>query len=90
MRYRNNQVQLGSRVRLIGVIAQLISTETQGEIHVSREPDAVAFAASMVHMMNLGIVYKASTVLETIDDFLRTHSNVERSPDDTVEPVSGE
>jgi hypothetical protein len=40
--------------------------------------------------MNLGIVYKASTVLETIDDFLRTHSNVERSPDDTVEPVSGE
>jgi hypothetical protein len=90
MRFRNNQVQIGSRVRLIGVIAQLISTETQGEIQVSREPDAVAFAASMVHMMNLGIVYKASTVLETIDDFLRTHFNVEPSPDDTVEPVSGE
>jgi len=90
IRYRENQVQFANRLHLIGVIAQLISTETKGEIQVSRETDAVAFAASMVHMMNLGVVYRATTILETIDDFLRTHFNVEPSPDDTVEPVSGE
>ncbi len=57
---------VGNRVMLLGVIARVLIREEEGHIEIVAEPSAMKPVIKSQQMIDLGIVYKARTVLETV------------------------
>src|SRR5690606_30221987 len=61
---------IGSRVMFLGVIAAVFLQEDTGEIRIADAPTAAVPIAVIRHMINLGIVFKASTVQDVAKKIL--------------------
>jgi len=72
---RGNVFLGSSRVFFLGVIAQVVIREEHGKIDFVSIPTTQLPIIKTQQMINLGIVYKSSAVLETVLDFLKV-SNV--------------
>jgi len=69
---KKGNVFIGSnRIFFLGVIAKTFKEKEYGEIEFIDIPSAQAPIIKTRQMIDLGVVYKSSTVLETILDFLR-------------------
>ena len=69
---KKGNVFIGSnRIFFLGVIAQTFIRDDYGKIEFIDIPSAQAPIVKTQQMIDLGFVYKSSTVLETILDFLR-------------------
>lgn len=65
---------LGSRLLFVGVIASVFFRTMMNEIVAVPIPTQVRPMAMQQEMIDLGIVFKARTVVETIEAFLATHN----------------
>lgn len=66
--------QIGSRFCLLGILARSFFQETTGEWKQATIPTVAPTIALVVkQMIDLGVVYKARTILETIREYLRVH-----------------
>lgn len=63
---------VGSRVIFLGVIAEVAFREEQSVIEFVSIPTSQVPLVTTREMIDLGVVYKASTVLETVEDLLRS------------------
>jgi hypothetical protein len=68
---RGNVYVGSSRLLFLGVIAQVVIREEQGKIDFVSIPTAQIPIIKTQQMIDLGVVYKSSTVLETVLDFLK-------------------
>lgn len=62
---------VGSRILLLGIIARVFYTETEGRIEIVDIPTAQKPVLKSQQMIDLGIVYKSATIREAAEDFLR-------------------
>jgi hypothetical protein len=70
-REKSGPVVIGSRIMFLGIIAECFSQVDENEIRIISVPTLNIPIALSKQMIDLGIVYKATTILETIDFFLR-------------------
>jgi len=75
---KNGGLAVGSRVHFVGVIAAVFFRTQMNQIVAVPSPTQVQPMAQHQEMIDLGIVFKARTVVETIEAFLKAH-NVETS-----------
>lgn len=61
----------GNRMHFLGIIAKVYQRLEQGDIKVIDIPTAQKAYAEINQMIDLGIVYKAETIVESIDHFLK-------------------
>jgi hypothetical protein len=69
-----NFILIGSRMLYLGVIAEYLNIEERGEVEwkpISTVAKAPTYVMSQA--LNLGIVHKSSTVIETIEDWLKKY-----------------
>jgi hypothetical protein len=64
-------IVIGTRVLFLGVIAQVVIREEEGRIIIVAAPSSLTPIVRTQQMIDLGIVYKSSTVIETILEALR-------------------
>lgn len=68
---KQGSVVIASRVLFLGVIAQVFIREEEGKIVIVAAPSSVTPIVRTRQMIDLGIVYKSSTVIETVREVLR-------------------
>ena len=68
---RGTTVVGGSRLLLLGVVARVLSREEDGSLKFDNIPTEVELVVTTKERLDLGIVYKARTVVETIEYLLR-------------------
>jgi hypothetical protein len=68
---RRGTTVVGRRILFLGVIAQVVIREEHGKIEFITIPTAQIPIVKMQQMIDLGIVYKSSTVLDTVMEFLK-------------------
>lgn len=61
---------IGTRVLFLGVIARVVVREEEGTIKIVAVPGSLTPVISTRQMIDLGIVYKAATVVETVQALL--------------------
>lgn len=71
----------GTRVYLLGIIASVFFRESDGSITFKEIPSSMRPVVTTQEMIDLGVVYKVRTILETIEHLLRLHGeNSNSSP----------
>lgn len=60
----------GNRIFFLGIIAQTYQKQEEGQIQLKNVPTADVPIAISKQMIDLGIVFKASTIIETMDHYL--------------------
>ena len=68
---RDGGLIAGQRLFLLGVLGSVFYRETDGTITFEEIPAAVQPVVKTNQMIDLGVVYKANTILETIEHLLR-------------------
>ena len=66
---------VGSQMMLLGVLSSAFFTTEQGKIESGPIPTPQGMSIEVEQMIDLGYVYKSSTVLETIEDFEEKYVN---------------
>ena len=61
----------GERVVFLGVLASVLYRESDGTLEFREIPSGVEAVLVSQEMIDLGVVYKARTVVETIKEVLR-------------------
>ncbi|WP_113671911.1 S1 family peptidase [Vallitalea guaymasensis] len=61
----------GNRIFFLGIVAQTYQKDEEGEIHIKKLPVVEIPVAISKQMIDLGIVFKASTIIETMDYYLK-------------------
>jgi hypothetical protein len=61
---------VGSRILLLGVIARVFYTASEGKIEIISAPTGIKPLLKTKEMIDLGIVYKASTIVEAVESRL--------------------
>lgn len=70
--YRTSEgMIIGSRTLFLGVIAKVVVRQETGEIQLVKAPSSLSPIVRTQQMIDLGIVYKSSTVIETVQEVLR-------------------
>jgi len=64
-------ITIGTRVLFLGVIAQVVIRKERGEIQIVPAPSSLTPIVLTRQMIDLGIVYKSSTVVDTVEEALR-------------------
>lgn len=64
-------IVIGTRVLFLGVIAQVVIREEEGKIVIVAAPSSLTPIVRTRQMIDLGIVYKSTTVVETVQEVLR-------------------
>jgi hypothetical protein len=64
-------IVIGTRVLFLGVIAQVVIREEEGKIVIVTAPSSFTPIVRTRQMIDLGIVYKSMTVVETVQEVLR-------------------
>lgn len=75
---KNGGMVIGSRFHFVGVIAAVFFRTRMNQIMAVPIPTQVQPMAQQQEMIDLGIVFKARTVIETIEEFLKAR-NIETS-----------
>jgi hypothetical protein len=65
------KVYMETRIFFLGVISQVLKRRVEGQIEFVPIPTDLKPVISTHEMLNLGLVYKASTVLEAVTEFLK-------------------
>ena len=78
---RGGQLMSGRRVLLLGVLGSVYRREDESSLRFEEVPAAVRPVVRTTQMIDLGIVYKARTVVETIDHLLRQRGELPPSRD---------
>lgn len=68
---KRGNTMVGSRVLFVGVIAAVFLRNTFNQIIPAPIPTQAQFVATGQEMIDLGIVFKAETVIETIEAFIK-------------------
>lgn len=66
----------GIRLFLLGVLGSVFFRETDGTLSFEEIPAAVKPVVKTSQMIDLGIVYKSTTIIETIEQLLRKHGEL--------------
>lgn len=66
---------VGTRINLLGMIAEVFIKTEKNEIQSEFIPTKEKQFSISAQMINLGIVFKASTIVETIDSFITESAN---------------
>lgn len=64
-------IVIGTRVLFLGVISQVVFREEEGKIVIVAAPSSLTPIVRTRQMIDLGIVYKSPTVIETVQEVLR-------------------
>lgn len=68
---RDGTMKLGNPRRyLLGTEAKVMIRQEHGQVHFAPIPMSIQPTYTTTKMIDLGVVYKASTIMETIDDLL--------------------
>ena len=62
----------GTRIFFLGVIAQVAYRQEEGSLEFVSIPTALVPVVKTKEMLDLGVVFKASTVVETVMELLST------------------
>ncbi len=82
--YRTRQgMTIGSRMYLLGLMAQVAFRETEGEIEFVAVPSPALPRLRTREMIDLGVVFKARTIVETVQDAIR---RLEPQPEPPPDP----
>ncbi len=68
---KGKAITIGARAYFLGVVASAHYSVERGHIIIESTPTGQTAVPLTQQLLNLGIVFKASTVLETIEDFVR-------------------
>jgi len=66
------KTRIASRILFLGIVAAVFFKQEVNEIQRVSQPAAARPVAISKQMIDLGIVFKASSIVETIEDFLRS------------------
>jgi hypothetical protein len=69
---RSGHVAIGSRLHFLGIVARVYYREDISEITIMDIPTQDIPVSISKQMINLGIVFKASNIVEAIEDFFST------------------
>jgi hypothetical protein len=58
---------VGNRLLFMGLVASVFTADQHGEVEIVPIPTRVEFRTKAKQMIDIGVVYKAHTILETID-----------------------
>ena len=75
-RTKKRTVLSGYRLLFVGVLAKVYCQEVDGSLHFRDIPTGIRPVVKTREMIDLGIVYKAHTVLETIEHFLHGYGDL--------------
>lgn len=73
MRKREEQWQFADRLIFLGVIASVFTASQQGQVDIIPIPTRVDFVVTTWQTIDLGVVYKSSTVLELVEIWLQAN-----------------
>jgi hypothetical protein len=65
---------LGARIFLAGILARYEYVNQQGQLSISEVPSAWTGTFTTAQPFNIGIVFKAETILDTIDAYKKSHA----------------
>jgi hypothetical protein len=68
---KTNSTVVGNRLLFLGIVASVYCRQDQNEIILVPAPTVNIPVAISKQMINLGVVFKASVIIETIEDFMR-------------------
>jgi len=77
---KQGNMYTGNRIHFIGVIAKVYQRVEQGEVQVIDIPTEQKAISQVYQMIDLGITFKAETIIETIDHFLAVVAAKESAP----------
>jgi hypothetical protein len=63
---------IGTRLLFVGIVARMFYRTDTGRIELTEIPTDTLVSLKTMQMIDLGLVYKARTVVETIESFLRS------------------
>ncbi|MCY4654306.1 MAG: hypothetical protein OXC95_14220 [Dehalococcoidia bacterium] len=64
------------RVIFLGVLSSVLYRETDGSVEFREIPATVETIVKTKEMIDLGVAYKARTIMEAVEDFLRRHGEI--------------
>lgn len=73
---RGNAVMGGTRCHFLGVLAQAYYRKNDGTLHFEQTPAAVKPVFQTNEMIDIGVVYKAECVVQTIEHLLELHGEI--------------
>jgi hypothetical protein len=76
---KKKQVVMGNRIRLLGILAKVMNTSLSDNTEITTELDCVGEKESK-ERIDLGVVYKTSTILETAAVFMKKHDLPDLKP----------
>lgn len=74
---QGNTLQAGARFHFLGVIASVLIRLEQGAVEFVDIPTAQQQIATMQQMIDLGVVFKANTVLEACQGFMKSRGELD-------------
>jgi V8-like Glu-specific endopeptidase len=69
---KDGSTVMGTRVYLLGIISGVFHENQQNEIKIADVPTTKIPLSITKQMIDLGIVFKSNTIIETVDDFIKT------------------
>ena len=77
---RGRAAVAGNRVYLLGIVASVFFRESDGTLTFKEVPSSLLPVVKAQEMIDLGVVYKVRTILETIEHLLRLRGEIPDSP----------
>ena len=66
----------GSRTLFLGIIAKVFTRTERGKVEPFPVPTTLESVVEIPQMIDIGVVFKASTVIETVEDLLQKQGNL--------------
>lgn len=76
MRLRDGQWQFAHRMKFLGVIASVFTASQRGQVDIIPIPTRVEYAVTTWQMIDLGVVFKSSTVLQLVEHWLEANRSL--------------
>ena len=73
---KEGKAYLGNRLYFLGIIAKVYQRQEQGVIKVIDIPTTHTLYTEINQTIGLGIVFKADTIIETMDNYIKSVSNI--------------
>lgn len=83
---RSKGLVLGDRLAFLGIVSSVFYRRAEGQIEMAEAPTAMVPVPIFQQMVDLGLVVKASALIETVEQFLARSGDEAKAPGAQVAP----
>jgi hypothetical protein len=77
---RSGGLVLGNKLVFLGIVSSVFYRREEGKIEMAEAPTAMVPVPVSQEMVDLGLVIKASAIIEAVEEFLGRSGEIEATP----------